>query len=188
MSNSLHVPFLIGERLYLRGLVESDADGAYPGWFNSAEVCQGNSHHVFPYARESAREYIRNSMQRRDCLILAIVIKEGDRHVGNVALQQIHPINRSAEFSILIGEQGTWGSGVGFEAASLLFEHGFTALNLHRIECGTLASNTRMQKLALRLGMKEEGRRRGASFKNGVYEDIVEYGLLRDDRKPVQQQ
>jgi RimJ/RimL family protein N-acetyltransferase len=34
-----------------------------------------------------------------------------------------------------------------------------------------------MQKLALALGMREEGRRKEALFKHGKYVDIVEYGI-----------
>ena len=173
--------FLAGPRLYLRALAEGDADGAYPGWFNDAAVCGGNSHHVFPYTAEAAREYIREAAQTRSALILAIVLREGDRHIGNIALQDIHPIHRAAELSILIGERDAWGGGLAHEAAVLLMAHGFTALNLRRIACGTFGGNSAMQKLALRLGMKEEGRRRQAAFKNGIYEDVVEFGILRDE-------
>lgn len=173
--------FLVGTRLCLRPLAESDADGAYPGWFNDAEVCHGNSHHVFPFTREAALEYIRRAGQRTDALILAIVLKENDRHVGNIALQDIHPIHRSAELSILLGEREAWGAGYAHEAAQLLLAHAFTELNLRRIGCGTFASNEAMQKLARRLGMKQEGQRRRAAFKSGCYHDIVEFGLLRDE-------
>ena len=182
MSTNLSAAFLVGKRLYLRGLVESDADGVYPEWLNSADVCRGNSHHSFPYTREAACAYIRDALQTRSSLILAIVLQDGDRHVGNIALQNIHPIHRSAELSILIGERDVWGTGLGLEAAKLLIDHAFDALNLQRIECGTFATNRGMQKLALSLGMKEEGRRRQAAFKNGAYEDIVEYGILKADR------
>lgn len=181
MSTNLSAAFLVGERVYLRGLLEADADGAYPAWLNSAEVCRGNSHHSFPYTREAARTYIRDAAQTKNSLILAIVLREGDRHVGNIALQNIHQIHRSAELSILIGERDVWGKGLGLEAARLLIDHAFDALNLQRIECGTFATNHGMQKLALSLGMKEEGRRRQAAFKNGAYEDIVEYGILKTD-------
>ena len=173
--------FLIGTRLYLRALAESDADGPYPGWFNDAEVCNGNSHHVFPYPREAALEYIRDAVKTRGALILAIVLREGDCHIGNIALQDIHPVNRSAELSIVIGERDAWGSGFAYEAAALLVAHGFTTLNLQRIGCGTFSENTAMQKLARRLGMQEEGRRRQAVFKDGRYVDVVEFGLLRDE-------
>jgi len=172
-------PFLTGKRLYLRALAESDAGGPYAGWFNDAETCRGNSHHVFPYTREAALEYIRHAAQTRTSLILAIVLSEGDRHIGNIALQDIHPLHRTAELSLIIGERDQWGKGLAHEAAELIVAHGFAALNLQRIGCGTFASNQAMQKLAVRLGMKEEGRRRSAFFKCGVYEDVIEYGLLR---------
>lgn len=159
--------------------MEADADGAYPGWLNDAEVCRGNSHHVFPYTREGALAYIRQAAQTRDSLILAVILRDGHRHIGNIALQDIHPLNRSAELAILIGERDVWGSGFAHEAAELIVAHGFTELNLERIECGTFSGNTAMQKLALRLGMKEEGRRRRAAYKNGRYQDVVEFGLLR---------
>jgi RimJ/RimL family protein N-acetyltransferase len=38
-----------------------------------------------------------------------------------------------------------------------------------------------MRKLALRLGMQEEGVRRQAMFKDGRYHDVVEYGVLAED-------
>jgi [ribosomal protein S5]-alanine N-acetyltransferase len=173
--------FLAGPRLYLRALREADADGPYPGWFNDAEVCRGNSHHVFPYTREAALAYIRHAGQTRESLILAVVLREGHRHIGNIALQDIHPVNRSAELSILIGERDVWGAGFAHEAAVLIVAHGFSALNLERIGCGTFSGNAAMQKLAQRLGMKEEGRRRRAAFKDGRYVDVVEFGLLRGE-------
>jgi ribosomal-protein-alanine N-acetyltransferase len=174
-------PFFTGKTVYLRSLVEADLDGPYVGWFNDSEVCFGNSHHVFPYTRESALEYIHRAQETRNHLILAIVTKKDNSHVGNIALQNIHPVYRSAEFSILIGEKSVWGSGVGKEAGRLICDHGFKALNLHRIYCGTFENNTAMQHLALSLGMVQEGVRREAAFKNGSYLDIIEFGVLKSD-------
>jgi RimJ/RimL family protein N-acetyltransferase len=171
-------PFLAGTGLYLRGLEETDAAGSYPTWFNDTEVCRGNSHHVFPYSREQALDYIRSTRGNHSALVLAIVLPDRDRHIGNITLQSIHPINRSAEFAILIGDKAAWGKGHAAEAAKLLCRHGFETLNLHRIYCGTLADNQGMIRLAQTLGMKEEGRRREAIFKNGRYTDIIEFGML----------
>lgn len=174
-------PFLIGPRLYLRALLETDAQGPYHIWFNDEEVCRSNSHHVFPYTAESALSYIRHAAQTREALILAMVLRDSDHHIGNLALQQIHPIYRSAEFSIVIGDKAAWGQGYGQEAGRLICDHGFHALNLHRIACGTFADNLAMQRLARQSGMSEEGRRRQAAFKNGRYIDIIEYGALQED-------
>jgi RimJ/RimL family protein N-acetyltransferase len=174
-------PFLVGKALYLRPLSVDDADGPYPGWLNDANVCRGNSHHVYPYAREAAIEYIERAANSHEDLILAIVLKTGDRHIGNIALQRIHWVSRSAEFAILLGDTGQWGKGYGLEAARLLIHHGFSSLNLLRIACATFEANVAMRKLAAALGMKEEGIRRQAAYKDGRYLDVIEFGLLRDE-------
>ncbi len=180
--------FLEGQRLYLRSLVESDADGPYSNWFNDEEVCAGNSHHVRPFTREAALEYVRYARQTPDSLILAMVLREGDRHVGNIALGSINRLYRSAEFTIVIGDKSVWGKGYSKEAAYLLCDHGFSSMNLHRIGCGTFQDNEAMKKLARALGMKEEGRRREAAFKRGRYIDIIEFGVLRDEYEALRQQ
>lgn len=180
---SAPLEFLSGERLYLRPLEPEDAEGAYPAWLNDAEVCAGNSHHLLPYSREGAREFIRNLSLNRDQLTLAIVLREGHQHVGNIALQKWDRLGRSAEFAILLGERSCWGTGVGFEAARLALAHGFAAMDLHRIHCGTYADNAGMIALAKKLGMREEGRRREAAFKDGRFVDVVEFGLLMNEYK-----
>ncbi|MDN0075833.1 GNAT family protein [Crenobacter sp. SG2303] len=171
--------FLETERFFLSLLTEQHAQGVYPEWLNDETVCQGNSHHVFPYSRKGALEYISGLDGRRDCLVLAVEGKEDGAHVGNVSLNRIDLICRSAEFSILLG--GSAPPGAGFEVATCIFCHGFKALNLHRIYCGTFDNNHRMIRLAQKLGMREEGVRRQAAFKSGEWRDVVEFGLLRDE-------
>jgi [ribosomal protein S5]-alanine N-acetyltransferase len=171
--------FLRGERIDLRPLAEADADGPYVSWFNDAETCRGNSHHVRPYSAADARAYIAHVAAAPDQLVLAIVRREDGRHIGNIALQAINPVYRTAELSIMLGERDAWGQGYASEAARLLCDHGFRALNLNRIACGTFAPNGGMRRVAERLGMREEGVRRQAAFKDGAYVDVVEYGVLR---------
>jgi len=173
--------FLIGDRVYLRPLAAADVEGGYPAWLNDADVCAGNSHHVFPYSREAALEYIRQAGRAQDELVLAVALCEGDMHIGNIALQKIHPINRCADLSILIGEKSAWGQGYGLEACRLLCNHAFSELNLYRIACATFDNNAAMMKLAAALGMREEGRRRQAAFKAGRYVDVIEFGMLKSE-------
>jgi RimJ/RimL family protein N-acetyltransferase len=102
-----------------------------------------------------------------------------DGHIGNVALQNISPINQNAEFAIILGDRRHWCKGVGLLAGKAIFEHGFKKLNLRRTYCGVAATNTGMRKLALKLGMNEEGIRRQHLFLDGKWVDSVEYGILR---------
>ena len=181
MPSQPEYAFLNGQRVYLRALRDDDARGPYASWFNDEEVCRGNSHHIFPYTPEGALEYIRDVRTRRDLLVLAVVLRDGDRHIGNISLQSIDAISRSAEFAVVIGDRSTWGKGYGEEAAALIVAHGFRTLNLHRIYCGTFDGNQGMRKLAERLGMREEGRRREAAFKDGKFVDVIEYGILESE-------
>jgi len=176
-SASPSIPtFLAGARVQLRPLALADVDGPYLGWFNDPHVCRHNSHHVFPYPPDEALAWVAALPARRDALVLAVEL-EG-RHVGNVSLQAIDPVGRTAELAILLGDRSVWGQGIGREAVALLVAHGFRALNLHRIACGTVAANRGMRRLAEELGMTEEGVRRQAVWTDGAHQDIVEYGLL----------
>lgn len=172
-------PFLQTPRLDLRPLIAADADGPYLRWFNDPEVCRYNSHHIVPYRREDALSYVNYVSNSKTDLVLAIVQQSDERHIGNVSLQNINFIDRSAEFAIVLGERDCWGKGYSKEAAQALLHHGFTALNLHRIYCGTSVDNLPMQKLALHLKMKQEGVRRDSMFKHGRYVDVIDYGVLQ---------
>lgn len=175
--------FLQGKNIYLRPLEAEDAQGPYPTWLNNEKVSQGNSHHVFPYTQRSISEYIEMAKSSKNDLILAIACKETNRHIGNISLQSIHWVNRTAEFAILLGATDYWGRGVGKDAGSLILEHGFEALGLNRIHCGTFESNTGMKKLAAFLKMKREGVRRQAVYNSGQFEDVVEFGVLKSEWK-----
>ena len=175
------IPFLVGKEIYLRALVDSDSEGPYSTWFYDSEICEQNSHHIFPYSVDGARDYIK-AVNRDHCqLILAIVDIKDESHVGNIGLGRINNINRSAELTIIIGDKSYWGRGYGKEAARLICDHGFLVFNLNRIGCGTFQHNVRMRKLAEYLGMIEEGRKRNAVYKLGRYVDVIEYGVLRDE-------
>ena len=173
--------FLEGERIYLRALQPKDAEGHYPGWLNDLEVCHFNSHGRWPCPEAGATEYIEAVRGSRLALVLAMVLLEDDRHIGNISLQAIDWIDRSAEFAILLGDRSAWGKGYSKEAAYLICRHGFLELNLRRIHCGTSEDNVAMQRLAAFMGMEQEGRRRQALFKHGKYRDILEYGVLREE-------
>lgn len=177
----IQAPFLVGERILLRALTEEDCLGSYPGWFNDPEVCRYNSHCVFPYSKEDALRYVRRITGSTTDLVLAIIQRSDNRHMGNVSLQQIDGVNRTAEFAILIGEKDCWGKGYSKEAGRLILDHGFRMLNLNRIYCGTPLDNIPMKRLALSLGMRQEGIRRQVLFKEGRALDMVEFGVLKEE-------
>ena len=174
-------PFLIGERIYLRPLDLEDLNGNYISWLNDEEVCRQNSHHIFPYTKEMAEEFIKNSFSAKDNLPLAIIEKKDEVHIGNIGLSQIDYINRMSDWGILLGEKEYWNKGYAKEASFLLLKHAFIALNLHRIHSGTTSENIGGQKLMEAMGMRKEGIRRQHMFMNGKYYDKIEYGVLKHE-------
>jgi RimJ/RimL family protein N-acetyltransferase len=164
---------------YVRGLRESDLDGPYPEWFENQEANRYNSHGNFPRTKKWFRGFYEN-LDGEDRIVWAICHKE-DGHIGSISLQSLSFINRNAEFAILIGDNRHWGKSVGVNAGLILLRHGFLKLNIERVYCGTAATNLSMQKLALKLGMLEEGRRRKHLFLEGAWVDMLEYGILKDE-------
>ena len=172
--------FLTSSRLNLTVLEKSHISKNYLSWLNDAEVCAGNSHHIFPYSMSELEQYVSSSTGDTSKCVLAIETSEGV-HIGNISLQKIDLISRSAEYAILLGDKNYWGKGYAIEASMLLLQHGFSSLGLHRVYAGTFSNNTAMQALAQKMGMKEEGRRREAAFVDGSFIDIIEYGILASE-------
>ena len=178
MSN---IVFLNGPRIHLRALTERDLTDTYLQWLNDDEICRNNSHAVFPNTEHKMRVYFEGLKNATQQVVLAIIHTESGKHIGNVALQNINWVSRNAEFAILVGDKEFWRGGYGGEAARLIVDYGFNRLNLHRIYCGTFDNNTGMIKLAGKLKMKEEGLRREAVYKNGIYHNIIEFGVLKSE-------
>lgn len=163
----------------VRPLSMSDIDGPYPSWFQDQIVCKYNSHGKLFQDRAALESYISGILARGDVVWAIDHIADG--HIGNLSLQSINWINRTAEFAILIGNKAHWGSGIAATASHVLIEHGFNKLNLNRVYCGTADINSGMKRLAAKLGMKKEGIRRQQLFLEGQYVDLVEFGLLKEE-------
>jgi RimJ/RimL family protein N-acetyltransferase len=174
-------PFLQGTSCDLRALQPEDANERYLSWFHDAETCRYNTHHRFPMTAQTLQAYVQEVSASKTAVVLAIVEKESERHVGNIALQGIDPIARTAELAILIGEEEARGKGIGREACALMIRHGFLTLGLNRIWLGTMATNTGMRRVAEALGFTQEGVLRQANYTDGTFVDGVIYGLLATD-------
>lgn len=71
-----------------------------------------------------------------------------------------------------------WGRGYATEAAAALCDWAF-ARGYHRVFAQHFGSNPASGRVMQKLGMRYEGTLREHFLKNGVYEDLVRYGLVR---------
>lgn len=173
--------FLIGKKLYLRPLEESDVSDEYLQWLNDPEVTRYLEAGRFPATPASVRRYLERFQNPANELIFAIVDIESKQHIGNVTLNHIDWVNRKADTGILIGRKDFWGKGYAFEAWSLVIEYAFQGLGLRKITAGAVAENVDSLSVLKRLGFQMEGVRRKEYFLDGEYLDVPLMGLFRDE-------
>lgn len=170
-------------KVYLRELERSDLLRINV-WRNNPEIIEFLGANFLFISSIIDERWFESYLSNRDKSVrLAIVELATDKHIGNVSLTSIHPINRSAEFSIFIGDKNFWSAGYGLDATKLMLSHGFNDLNLHRIYLTLLNTNERALRMYRRIGFCAEGCQREAVFKNGLYCDVLEMALLKSELK-----
>jgi RimJ/RimL family protein N-acetyltransferase len=176
MSN----PFLIGDRIYLRPLdTETDLDRCLR-WINDPEVLATLGRRQ-PMGRVAEKEWLQGQYKNDSHMTLAIVLKDGDRHIGNCGFNEIDYVNRNAVFGILIGEKDVWGRGYGPDAARLILQHGFEELGLHRIGLEVYSLNPRAIRAYEKAGFVREGTLRESYFRHGQFHDTIVMSILESE-------
>lgn len=172
---------LEGDRVYLRPVVPTDATPQYAGWLNDPETTRFLESGRRADTVESIAAYIARYQGRSDALFLAIVLREGDRHVGNLKLEPIDLTHQKAVLGIMIGDPSARGKGVGTEAILLALRYAFHELKLHRVALGVTADNLPAIRCYEKLGFKHEGRLREAIRREHGYVDHLWMGILADE-------
>jgi ribosomal-protein-alanine N-acetyltransferase len=171
--------YYLDDDFYLRGLRASDLEGRWAEWFNDPIVTRFQAKGYQPNTREKQRQYFEQLSTSRTDVVLAIVDRATDLHVGNVGLHQIDTLHRTAVLGIVLGERQAWGRGIGRRAWRAITDYGFEVLGLHKICATVIDGNEASLKCALASGYEIEGRQVGQIYKNGEHRDLIHVGLLR---------
>lgn len=127
---------------------------------------------------ESYLESIASDPSRIDFLIFTHATHE---LVGEVVLNEISRINRSANIRVSLFHKDHFGQGYGTEAILLALNYGFGMYNLHRIELGVLSFNTRGIHVYEKIGFQKEGVLRDAVYFDHQYYDLITMSILEDE-------
>ena len=176
-------PFLVGNRLYLREVRPSDVNENYYRWMNDPEVTQYLESRFTPNSMESLLEYVKGFQGNKDNIFLAIALKENQKHIGNIKMGPINWFHRFADIGIMIGEKDYWGKGYALEAITLLAEHAFRNLDLHKLTAGCYEQNQGAQKAFQKAGFVIEGVIKKHCFFNGKYVDAILLGQINPVEK-----
>lgn len=166
--------FIRGERITLR-TVEPDDGEFLRRWHNDPAIRNGLMF-TMPQNREQVSSFIETDDENDEWLNLLICLDE--EPIGVVELNEIR-YRRGELVCWLIPEQQ--GDGYATEAVSLLIDHAFDVLGLHRVYGRTLGYNAGSQALLERLGFSKEGEFREHVFIDGEFQTLKWYGILEDE-------
>lgn len=169
----MHHPFMIGKRVYLRGLELGDLDGPTFQWLNDPETPHGLADTSWPNSDKKMRALLDRVSDSRQDLLLSILHRESERLVGMVALVGVDWVHRHGRLAVVIGEAEMRGQGLGSESLKLVAEHAFKRLNLHRVWMEIREDNAPALRAAAKAGFTEEGRAHQSLFSEGSYFDVI---------------
>ena len=159
---------------------------------NRSSISQLQEWRNKPELRRYFREYreISDEMQKRwfedrvlvnrDQVDFEIHDADSGKLIGHCGLYYISWTNRTAEFTVYIGDMSFRNGGYGSDALRLLIAYGFNTLNLHRIWCEVYSNNSAIN-VYRHLGFKDEGILRQHHYDEGQYWDSHMLGLLRSE-------
>ena len=181
MKVSLKSLILETERLLLRPFLLSDASDIQrlAGNWVIADTTLNVPH---PYEDGMAEAWISTHQPRFEAgelAVFAITLKADSELVGAVGLRVERSFDR-ANLGYWIGEP-FWGLGYCTEAATSIVEYGFTELKLQKLYAEHLERNPASGRVLQKIGMSKEGTARQHTKKWGKFEDLVLYGLLRNE-------
>jgi RimJ/RimL family protein N-acetyltransferase len=174
-------PQLRTERLLLRPFTLADAPGVQQ-LAGDRDVASTTLRIPHPYEDGVAEAWIETHprlWEEGKALPLAVIHSQTGQLIGAVGLE-ITAEHERAELGYWIGKP-YWNCGYCTEAARTLVRYGFEELRLRRIVAHYLARNPASGRVMEKLGMQREGLLRRHTKKWGVLEDIVAYGLLREE-------
>ncbi len=184
MNTQEPIIFRAGKRLYLRPLLREDM-AQMTVWINDPEVTQ-YLRAIYPMTPEEEVIWQESLKDKKDEeIILAIVLKEGNRFIGTMGFHGIDFRNGLATTGSVIGDKSVWGKGYGTEAKMLLLDYAFNTLNLRKI-CSTVYDiNPRSKRCLEKCGYREEGCLKKQQYRNGTYRDEFIMAVFKEEFAPI---
>ena len=176
----MYNPYRTGKFIYLRHPTEEDARGKWHEWFSDEETTKYLSDRFWPNSKEAQVEFYYSLLKNRNCIVLSVVKKIKDEHIGVVSLNKINWIHRYADISIVIGEKEYRTSPYATEAFALLIKIAFLQLNLLNLKSAYAKSNKGSEALHKLFKFKKVGNYQKLLCIDGKYDDLVLETLDRE--------
>ena len=176
----MSLPILEADRLLLRQIVESDAEGLHAAYGDAEAMRFWN----FPATRTVAETAALIKGAWAGGLVrhgVWTILKRAGPIVGMINYHHREAHNRRLELGWIV-VPAYWRQGIMTEAAHAVLRHCFNRMNTHRVEALIEPENVASLVLAARLGfVQESGLLRDRLFVSGAFRSVQMYALLKSD-------
>lgn len=171
------------ERLILRppSMLDAPRMAALAG---DLDVAKGTLTIPHPYSEADAKAFIDSVLAAWESLstcIFAMVDRRDQQCIGTIGLLP-NSMHKHAEIGYWVGKP-YWGQGYTTEAARRLVDWAFTTFDLNRIYAQHFGSNPASGRVMQKIGMTYEGTMRQHYVRFGEVQDVLFYGILREEWK-----
>lgn len=149
-------------------------------WENDPEASGLHAPFSFHTFSSHEKDLAEHGMLRGDGGLLLVETMQDPHAVGVVGFFNFSSLDRGPEFGCQIAPTDR-GRGYGTEAQQLLVDYLFGHLGAHRVQAQTAATNLAEQAALHNVGLGHEGTRRQASYANGIWLDVMVFGMLRTE-------
>ena len=161
---------LYDNNLYLETLRNDNCDfESYLKWINDYEVTKFTMSRFQSYSLEDLKKYISNANESG--FLFGIFFE--NKHIGNVRVHKIVPINATCELGLIIGEKKLWGKGLATKVINIIKKFVFEYLNLFKIKIEIVDINKASMRAFQKNGFKIVGRMEKEFFIEGKRYDTV---------------
>lgn len=168
-------------KIKLRALTATDIEKTLI-WHNQEDISHLYSGHPFPVNIEMEQKWYEKILTSNfPVTVFGIEYIENKSLIGITVLKDINLINRTAEFSIYIGDKEYRGKGLSHEATLETLRFGFYKLGLNRIFLKVLEENGPAIKLYKTAGFNKEGLFRNSVFKNSCFKNELLMAILKEE-------
>lgn len=165
----------------LRALQTKDLNGMLE-WMHDAEIQNCFQKSMINTTKEDVLLFIMNAnteLVDGDSVHFAIA-DENNEYLGTVSLKNYSAKNKNAEFAISLRKIAQ-GRGIGKEATEKILWLAFKKWKLKRVYLSVLKHNVRAIRLYEHCGFKYEGEFKKHLYINGMYQDLLWYGILAEN-------
>lgn len=172
------------QRLILRRFEYADDNAMLKNWIADERIQSMYSEPVYSTKQEVKAllgKYI-NSYKNKDYYRWAIILKNSNECIGQIAYFLVDSKNHFAEIEYCIGSDFQC-MGYATEATKAVIEYGFNSINLHKIQICTKTINKPSQRVIEKCGFTYEGTLRDYFFMDGQYIGRLYYSILKNEYK-----